>query len=409
MLCYLPRRSLAEHSAAFRMLVEYNPFYLLSAVFMLGGLFSLNNSLDWSPLPVGNVLILIATLNVYEMLLIGLAVFLHQRGVRRDATVLLVIEAFFLVDAGFLNSEILTQDLVVGLIVNALLLVLAAAKVAVVFRALHLPLDTGPYALVMIQVAVLIVMPAVFKFVSMDHNGGLPAVVMYALWWVVGGVVALYGILLGKIDFSDSDAPRICPFGRHRVAVGAFLLLGLVSILAHLCTSNWVYNVRWYTANLAPVLLGLAVALGSVESHVLHYRRRLRAELSLPFAAVMISAPFPSALVFGHVDFAPVTPLRLALLGASLVYLHGLARFRETTFAWLSGTCLLLAALGSSVAGMIENVMIFNRTVMTHTREFVPRRAVNWGVVSVVLAFALLVVGMALSMKKTEVGEVEHR
>ena len=110
MMCaYLPRRSLAERSAAFRLLVEYNPFYLISAMFMLAGLFSLNDSLDWSPLPVGNVLILIATLNVYEMLLIGLALYLHHRGVRRDATMLLVIEAFFLVDAGFLNSEIFTQ------------------------------------------------------------------------------------------------------------------------------------------------------------------------------------------------------------------------------------------------------------------------------------------------------------
>ena len=59
-----------------RPLADYNPFYLLSALCMLAGLFSLNDSLDWSPLPMFNVLMLICMLNAYEMLLIGLGVFL---------------------------------------------------------------------------------------------------------------------------------------------------------------------------------------------------------------------------------------------------------------------------------------------------------------------------------------------
>src|SRR5687767_14093277 len=276
MMCaYLPRRSLAERSAAFRLLVEYNPFYLISAMFMLAGLFSLNDSLDWSPLPVGNVLILIATLNVYEMLLIGLAMYLYQRGVRRDATMLLVIEAFFLVDAGFLNSEIFTQDLEIGLIVNLIVLVLAAVKVACVFRGLHLPLRSGPFALIMLQIIVLTAMPGVFKYVSSSRHGELPAVTMYGIWWVIGAIVALYGVLLGRVDFEERT-PRIDHFGRNRVVVGAFLMLGMVSILAHVCTSNWVYDVRWYTANMAPVLLGLAVALGSLEGSAMRFRRRMR-------------------------------------------------------------------------------------------------------------------------------------
>jgi hypothetical protein len=402
MMCsYLPRRALAERSPMFRMLVEYNPFYLISAMFMLGGLFSLNDSLDWSPLPVGNVLILIATLNLYEMLLIGLAIFLHQRGVRRDATMLLVIEAFFLVDAGFLNSEIVTQDLQIGLIVNLILLVLAAVKVACVFRALHLPLRSGPFALVMLQVAVLTTMPGVFKYVSNSHNGALPAVTMYAFWWVIGGIVALYGVLLARVDFSE-DTPRINHFGRYRFVIGAFLLLGMVSILAHVCTSNWVYNVRWYTANLAPVLLGLAIALASLEGSVMRYRKRMRAELALPMAAIVISAPFPGALVWGPAHLAPMTPLRLVLLASAMVYSHGMLRFRQTAFAWMSVACVLLASLGSSVGAMLDNIMIFNRSAISATKSVTPKRTVHWGVVSVVTSFMLLAVGMLLSMKKTE-------
>jgi hypothetical protein len=402
--CYLPRRTLAERSPTFRLLVEYNPFYLISAMFMLAGLFSLNDSPDWSPLPVGNVLILIATLNLYEMLLIGLALFLHHRGVRRDATMLLVIEAFFLADAGFLNSEIFTQDLEIGLIVNVLLLVLAAVKVACVFRALHLPLRSGPFALVMLQLALLMAMPGVFKYVAESRNGALPALVMYASWWAIGGIVALWGVIMGRLDFVE-DSPRIDHWGPHRAIVGSLLLLGFVSILAHICTSNWVYNVRWYTANLAPVLLGLAVALASLQGNVMRFRKRMRAEVMLPMAAIVISAPFPTALVWGPEDVAPITPLRLVLFTSALVYVHGLVRFRQTAFAWMSGACLLLASLGSSVSAMLDNIMIFNRTAMSFTRSLAPRRTVHWGVVSVVVAFMLLAVGMVLSMKK---GEVEN-
>ena len=401
MCAYLPRRSLAERSRAFRMLVEYNPFYLISAMFMLAGLFSLNDSLDWSPLPVGNVLILIATLNLYEMLLIGLALFLHQRGVRRDATMLLVIEAFFLVDAGFLNSEIVTQDLEIGLVVNLILLVLAAVKVACVFRGLHLPLRSGPFVLIMLQIAVLTAMPGVFKYVSSSRNGALPAVTMYAFWWVIGAIVALYGVLLARVDFRE-DTPRINHFGRYRAVVAAFLLLGMVSILAHVCTSNWVYNVRWYTANLAPVLLGLAVALGSLEGSVMRFRKRMRAELALPMAAIVISAPFPTALVWGPAHLAPMTPLRVVLLASAMVYSHGMLRFRQSAFAWLSVGCVLLASLGSSIGAMLDNVMIFNRTAMSVTKTVTPKRTAHWGVVSVVVSFMLLGVGMLLSVKKTE-------
>jgi hypothetical protein len=412
MLCsYLPRQTLADRSPAFRMLLEYNPFYVLSALFMLGGLFALNDSLDWSPLPVGNVLILIATLNLYEMLLIGLAIFLYQRGVKRDGTVLLLIEAFFLVDAGFLNSEIFTQDLVVGFFTNAILLMLAAVKIAVIFHALGLPIRSGPYALALLQMLAIYYMPGVLKACSIHHAatsavfGTVPAIALYAMWWVVGIIVALYGVLLRRVDFSD--APRIERFGRHRQVVGSILILGLVSILAHLCTSNWVYNVRWYTANLAPVLLGLAVALGMAQSVGLTYRRRMRAQVALPLGAIGISLAFPSALVMGPEHLAPLTPLRLVLLAAAAVYALGLAQFRQTCFGILSLFCLLLAALGSSVASIVENIMLFNRTVVTSTRSVVPKRTIHWGVVSVAFAFVLLGAGLVLSLKKRERIEVD--
>src|SRR5215211_2255428 len=93
-------------SPLIKFLNRYNPFYLLSACCMLFGVFAMNDSLDWSPISMAKLLTMIVTLNLYEAMLIGLAVFLLRRGIRRDAMILLVIEAFFLADVGFLNMEV---------------------------------------------------------------------------------------------------------------------------------------------------------------------------------------------------------------------------------------------------------------------------------------------------------------
>src|SRR5580765_4984854 len=94
-----------------RWIVDRNPFYLLSAVCMLFGCVALTNSSSWTSIRLNRLLILTATLNFYEVLLIGLAVFLIvHRKLRRDGMILLILEAFFLVDVTFLNSEIFSAD-----------------------------------------------------------------------------------------------------------------------------------------------------------------------------------------------------------------------------------------------------------------------------------------------------------
>jgi hypothetical protein len=82
--------------ALFRALADHNPFYLLSALFMLGGCYTLSRSLALGPGRTGSLLVLIGTLNVYEVLVIGLAILLMPRGGRRDARILLFVEAVIL-------------------------------------------------------------------------------------------------------------------------------------------------------------------------------------------------------------------------------------------------------------------------------------------------------------------------
>ena len=110
---------------------------------MLAGIFVLNNALDWSPLPQDNLLVLIVALNVYEAALIGVGLLLVRRGLLRDGLFLLFLEAFFLADAGFLNMEVFTSDVLLGFLVNVILLGLAVVKLGVVFSALGMRLAAG--------------------------------------------------------------------------------------------------------------------------------------------------------------------------------------------------------------------------------------------------------------------------
>jgi hypothetical protein len=402
MLSYQP----ASRAPWVRTLLDYNPFYLLSAMCMLVGLFSLNDSLDWSPLPLFNILMLITILNLYEILLIGLGIFLLGRGLRRDAVTLFVLEGFFLVDAGFLNAEVFTQDFHVGVGANVALLILAVMKVAVIFRALRLPLASGPFTLVVTQLVVLLAMPGMFKFVSLDRFGALPALVLYAYWWIVGATVALAGVLLRRTNLTGG--PALDRFGRNRSVVVTLIGLGFVSIFAHLCTSNWVYGVRWYAANLSPVMLGLAAAVVVAGSALrLKPLSRLRAAISLPIAAVLFSAAFPGALEFQPGGLLVFSPLRLALLGSAGVFILTLCAWNQPLFAIPSTGCLLAAGMGHSLSGIAQNIASIGDMFVEAVRSVLPQSAAHWGVTSVVVAFVLLAAGVGLSLLRARIEEAE--
>ena len=70
-LTYAPKDA-SPRSAPVRFLFRHNPFYLLSAMCMLAGCLALTNSLSWTSIPLPRLLALIATLNLYEGLLLAL-------------------------------------------------------------------------------------------------------------------------------------------------------------------------------------------------------------------------------------------------------------------------------------------------------------------------------------------------
>ena len=389
----VPRRSF------WRAVCDRNPFYLLSAACMLFGCTALANSSSWSPIKLNRLLILTATLNFYEFLLIGLALFLiARRGLRRDGTILLILEAFFLVDVNFLNLEIFSTNLRIGLFVNAILFLVAIVKLAVIFRGLGLSLTCGAFATAVIEMFMLFALPGALKRLSESHNGSVPPLAIYSAWWVIGLLPMIAALLMR--DRHLLREPVRGAFARNRGIVGMLIALPVVSLLAHACTSNWIYNVRWYTANLSPLVLGLAVAIGAYDIRVRTFGLRTKAHFMLPILALAMAAPFPSSLVF-HVGLVWFSPLRCTLIGAILVYGCGYLLHRQILFAWAACLCLGVAGVGMSIREILQNLNSSGQQTLDLGKRLWPRSMMQWGAVSVAASFFWLILGAIVSLRRS--------
>jgi hypothetical protein len=406
----MPRRSLL------RFIIDHNPFFLLSAVCMLAGCLALTNSLSWSPIRVQRLLMLVVTLNIYEALLIGLAIVLiAKRRLYRDGTILLMLETFFLVDVTFLNSELFAASLRIGTLVNAILLLLGIAKVTAIFVGLGISPRDGSFPLILLELTLLIAIPGVFKLISSHHSGTLPPGAIYASWWIIGIVPVIATLLLRASDGPrtgrlyteielpfkiETARPRADSHGNRRpFVIGLLMLLPVISLLAHVSTSNWIYHVRWYPANVTPLILGLAIALGAYDWHVTNLAARMRLQLALPILAIAMSARFPSSLEF-YVAGIGISPLRLALAGATLVYAHGLWLHRHMYFAWAACTCVLTSLFGTSPQLIGENMTLVGKQTVNTGRSLIPRTLRDWGITSIGASFVSLLIGAVLSLMK---------
>jgi hypothetical protein len=166
-----------------------------------------------------------------------------------------------------------------------------------------------------------------------------------------------------------------------------------------------VYHVRWNHGNFSPLLLGLAVAIGASDWHVRNVTARMRLQLLLPLVAIALAVPSRSALSF-EIDQTVMTPLRLTLLASVLVYIHGLLLHRHPYFGMAGTMCLCAAGLGENPATMTRSLaQIGDKGASTFWR-LVPRTLAQWGIVSVVASFVLLVAGVVVSLLRPPRAEI---
>jgi len=381
-----------------RLFVDYNPFYVMSAMCMLFGVFAVNDSLNWSPIPLKNLLTMIVTLNVYEAALIALGILLLRVDVRRDALLLMTIEAFFLADVGFLNMEVFTINYQLGMTVNALLFAAAVVKLGVIFKAAGLRLSDGKFTFVLMELMVLFAAPGIFAIIAQPRNDVLPPLAVFAAWWLAGFLPVMYVMTAGSFDIFGK--PMLGWLGTDRIMARVLIVLPLLSLLAHLCLANWIYKVTFHPANIAPLLLGIAFAVGRIDQHLASLLWRMRMQMALPFLAIGLAAiKFPKAMVF-DIHGTSLSPLRLVLLASMLIYLDGMFLYRTMQFAMAALMCCAMASMGHNVATINDNSIATGRWWAINMKKLIPTTMKEWGMMSVASSFALLLMGAYVSLMR---------
>jgi hypothetical protein len=351
--------------------MKQNPFYGLSATAMLGGCYLLSHALKVVPGQLGKLLCVVAVLQLYEVLLALLGVFLLRTGrARRDGTMVLMLETLFLVDAPLLALECVTVDARAGTLLSLGLAALALGKLEIVQRALpglvsrRLLLTLGP------QICLVAALPVVGAQLASARL--LTPTSLYGLWWVALALPHVPGRLI-----EETSSPGGAPSSGHR----AWAWIAPASVVLHLWATGWIHQVPFQLAFVAPLLLGFALAAR---------RDQVVRQIAFPAAAVVLSLGQSAHL--GHVltapTGAPVSALNIALLGAGATY---------AALAWIHGYGWLvaLAALSATatVAGAIPNPVDGLSFLVRLAGRLVPRTALGWGAGGIGAAFGLLAVG----------------
>jgi hypothetical protein len=383
-----------------RAVARHNPFYLLSAFSMLLGCWILSRALALEPGHAGKLVVLIGVLNLYEAMLIGLALFLIvRRGLVRDGRMLLWVESVFLVDATFLGSELYASDLRLGGLLALGLFLLAGLKVAAIVRGLGVRFDPAVW-IGLVPVGVLLAIPGVLAALAQAHLLSLP--VVYVLWWLVALLVIAQAVVererpAGAATSSPEEAAAAL-----RRALG---VLPCASLAIHLIGAGWVQGVRFDVSLLGPVFLalGLRSLLRDVAS------APGRGSLGWPAAAILVSIGAPQGLVVVGLSGFPLSRLRVMLVAAALAYLLALRIHKTPVFAWGAGLCLLGAGAGHTVGAMASTFTSLARTVFSWSGRLVPRTAGQWGAFTVGLSFVLLALGARKSLLRPDSPEPNGR
>ncbi len=384
-------------------LVDHNPCYLVSGVCLLLGCYLINAAVHARPDEILPLLMLIAVVNLYELLIIGLGLLLYRvRRLRRDAVFLLVLEVVLLVDAALLYNELFIMDGATGVAVCLLALLAAAGKAVWVLHGLRARLSTWAAIVLGIDVAVIYLLPGLLR--TLKYHGTIDDGVFFLLWWGAGVLLALHVLPRWWTD----RLPR---------AVGvAAVALPMVAVIGRLAASQYVYDRPLFGAYLAPLLLGAGVLwslrFGANQTPAV----QRRGVVVCVAAAVAACVGSPGV---GYDIGVMVSSLRVTLLLAAMILGEAWWRLGGAMLVSNAAATLLLAVAGDSPEAMRGNVLWLwhwthnalaepaattreqAATWWTTLRDLlamaVPRGMLQWGAAVVALAFLLLTVGAVVS------------
>jgi hypothetical protein len=375
-----------------------NPIYLLSAAFMLLGCLLLTNDLSFTRVSLAQVSSLLGTIFLYQLCLFASgALLLLKRGVVRDGSILLTLDAIFLCDITFALSNYITTSPSAGLGLGLLLAGLGVGRVAWISSRLGLPVDLSRLFGVAMLLVLIPLVPAVLKWTG--PRGNPSPMIFYSLWWLVSFAGAW---LLLTVSSNGKSQDRLHRFA-SRLQLST-LWIAWMSLAAHLGALHWVYDVRFSAPMVSPVLLVIAVLAWRMNrSHILHWSEA-RMVQTLSIVAALVASGRPAGQLTSHLTLMgqsmSITPMMLAVVAAFLIFVFLIVQRHQLSLLCLGAMVGLWKVAGPTA----EQVQAFVRNtveqIWTALRNATPDTAAGWGVWSVVIAFGLLAVGLIFSFRK---------
>ncbi len=352
--------------------MKSNPFYALSASAMLLGCFMLSRALELEAGKLRGLLVLILVLQLYELLLVGFGTFLVRSGrAPRDGLVVLAIGSVFLLNATGLSAECVTADRRVGAFVTLAIAALGVLKLGWVRLKVPELLSDRVAVLLGAHVAAILAIPVLTAELAAAR--ALTPVVLYGLWWTTAALP------LARAALRDATQAQT---GASTRAHAVWASVPLVMVLWSLWSIGYIHTLEFHAAFLTPLLLGLALTLRPD-------RQVLR--LALPALAVLMSLGAGSELHVAALG-SEVSPLRLAMVAAGLVWLYLGWRDRDPWLAALSIGGAAAFLFGPQAARLA-------RSIVRILSESLPRDRFGWGALTVIAAFVLLAAGARRSLQ----------
>jgi hypothetical protein len=364
-------------------LMDHNPCLLLSTVCMLLGCylvnFALRNQADNLKL-----LALLGVINLYEACIIplGLVLIRRHRSTARDGWWLVLFEVLFLVNATFINPDFGTTW---AIPLNLALWGLACLKAAILLRGLNIGLSLRTFGFLAFQLAIIYALPVFFALTKVD--GIESPRLMYCLWWLVGLLPLVYDQL------ARAERPHPPWDLVQNVIRRVYLIAPWIMLVAHLGFAHWAHQSDFQLADVAPPLLGLAIASRRVNLRP-DLRRLARLLPALALILTFLAAPgdFQWRLLLGD-QVRVIAPAHITIAATILTY-----GYLASAFQFLCAALIVLVAGTGYVfqSGILTALAAISRFLV---RQF-PTTAYTWGLTAIVTAFLLLGIGTYLSLHR---------
>ena len=376
-----------------RMIVDHNPFFLVSGVLMLVGCFLINGSVHDKPLLIWPVVVLVAVFNVYEMLIITLAVRLARtRRYTRDAGFLLLLEVLLLCDATLAYNEVLLKNLPVGVIVCSIALAMAGTKLWILDRGLRLRTTKAGAWMITLTIALIFLLPGVFR--ELIRNDWVREGHYFLAWWLISALPLLTAMT--QPWFVLRRHGRSGPDSLRRWIARLMFVVPILSVILHLRGAYYVDDRTFYFYNAAPLILGLTAAWVYIHAHT--YSPTYLGALALFWTAmaILFSTCLPDSLE--KMWMLPgewvLSPMRITLIASGLL----LAILGWRCRAWFclpfSLAMFTLAGLGYDVMRIMRSLRQILNTLRQLGEGLVPDTQMGWGAAAVAGAFVFLAIGV---------------